>query len=197
MTTLLAPSARSINHEAFVWFACNTLPRKETLAEYLLGQKGLETFCPRRAQYRHRNKADKARRSKVVRYYPQIPSLIFVGFPIAARVIEWQHVTECPMISRIISSNPTHPIPIAPASIGELIRCYDEGRWVAPEHQRHMTTNAEFDVGDKVRMIDGALQDADLRVEEIRGNTARVMGEMFGASRGFDVEVERLVKADG
>ena len=63
-----------------------------------------------------------------------------------------------------------------------------------PDEQRFMRTGAEFQVGDRVRVVEGVLEGHAFSVEQIAWNMAGVFGTWFGAEMGFDVPTQTLEK---
>jgi transcription antitermination factor NusG len=64
----------------------------------------------------------------------------------------------------------------------------------APKEQRHMRTGAEFVAGDKVMVIDGALEGRIVDVKSIRGSSARVLADWMLAAREIEVPTMMLEK---
>ena len=78
--------------------------------------------------------------------------------------------------------------------IGDLMARYGQGLFMAPDEARYMRSRQEFKVGDIVSWAPA--EGMRLKVIEINGRTAKVMGQMFGQTRGFDADVWQLVKRE-
>lgn len=185
------PSRQRIDHLRYDWFPVRVQPGREKLARILMEDRGFVTFCPMEIKWRHCNRQAKARNDKRQIAYPWHPGLVFVGMLAPYR---WHLVVSLPMVRGVIGVRPDSPRRLRPDAVWRLMDRFGEGRFVPPDEQRWMPSGAEFAVGDRVRVVRGAMEGQMFTVEMIRGRMAVLFGRWFGADMGFEAPLSMLAR---
>lgn len=177
---------------ALPWFVLRVQPGAEFLAADRVASLGMLTACPRRIEYR---RAGGRAKRKIPQVYPLLTGYLFAAVP-AAR---WREVTTLRHVHGVIGvdGRPSRVQVEGRGGLVELCRRSAAGAFSAPEYQRAMMTGREFAVGDRVEIV-GAGRGLDGHVVEVaglRGDVARVVMQMLGASREVRVRVDKLVAA--
>lgn len=163
------------------WYALRTPPQKEFIAQELLTQKGLVTYCPTDKRWRRRNRFQK---QKELIGYAMIPRTVFVGFEPGIPL--WFDLFRLPCVSSVIGIN-GEPKRLDNQGMSNLITKYANGIQ-RPKEEQHMQTGKEFSAGELVRIVSGPFEGIVVPVHEIRGREARVFLDLFGAKHEVSVD---------
>lgn len=170
------------------WYALRTPAQKEFIAQEILTQKGLVTYCPTDKRWRRRNRFQK---HKELLSYAMLPRTVFVGFEPGIPL--WFDIFALPAISSVVAIN-GRPMKLDSAGMSNLITNYANGIQ-RPKEEKHMQTGKEFKAGDMVRIMEGPFDGLTVPVHEIRGREARVFLELFGGRHEVSVSTELLEAA--
>lgn len=172
----------------YYWYALRVPPQKEFVAAEILRRKGLATFLPVERLWRRKNKYVK---EKVLRTYALMPRHVFTGF--SKCEVSWFNVFSLPAIQGVVGRNGT-PLQLDEEGMARIMRLYENGI-KAPDEQKWMQTHKEFKAGDMVEIVGGAFDGFKVPVVEIMKSDARVIIELFGASKEVAISTEQLVAA--
>lgn len=174
--------------ERLHWYALRTPAQKEFIAQEILTQKGLVTYCPTDKRWRRRNRFQK---HKELIGYAMLPRTVFVGFE--PGIPPWFDIFALPAVSSVVAIN-GKPMRLDPQGMSNLINNYANGIQ-RPKEEQHMQTGKEFRAGDLVRVSDGPFDGMVVPVHEIRGREARVFLELFGGRHEVAIPAELLEAA--
>jgi transcription antitermination factor NusG len=154
-------------------------------AEEALKRRGYDPFVPVENFFIRKNKYRKHEKTRVKRAL--IPGLVFLhitGDP------NWLAISEVPMILGVLGFN-GEPYRFHPSGIAKLHAISAE--LYQPERARPMPTRRAYEVGDEVVDLLGRF-DFPLKVVEIAGETAKVLGRLFGSDYEMTAQVSQLAK---
>jgi len=118
-----------------------------------------------------------------------MPGYVFLssqGWP-----LEWHQVLGAHFVRRVISLD-RDPIRLRIGEMDELQEREHDGEFIAWSAERHMRTNREFKIGDRVEIVIGPLTGRRAKVVEINDARANVLTEMLGQERFVEVGLEVL-----
>ena len=170
------------------WYALRTPAQKEFVAQEILTQKGLVTYCPTDKRWRKRNRYTK---TKELIGYAMIPRTVFVGFEPGVPL--WFDIFLIPCISSVVGIN-GKPMRLDNKGMSNLITKWANGIQ-RPKEEKHMETGKEFKAGDVVRIVDGPFDGMTVPVTSIRGSEARVFLELFGVQHEVAISTWALEAA--
>lgn len=170
------------------WYALRTPAQKEFVAQEILTQRGLTTYCPTDKRWRKRNRYT---RGKELLSYAMIPRTVFVGFKPGVPL--WFNLFLLPCISSVVGIAGT-PRRLDSAGMANLITKWANGVQ-RPKEEQHMQTGKEFHAGDMVRVLDGPFSGMVVPVHEIRGKEARIFMELFGGQHEVEISTWMLEAA--
>lgn len=174
--------------EGLHWYALRTPAQKEFVAQEILTQKGLTTYCPTDKRWRKRNRYTKG---KELLSYAMIPRTVFVGFEPGIPL--WFNIFALPCISSAVGIN-GEPRRLDSVGMSNLITKWANGIQ-RPKEEQHMQTGKEFHAGDVVRIVDGPFSGMTVPVHEIRGREARIFLGLFGAQHEVEISTWMLEAA--
>jgi transcription antitermination factor NusG len=174
--------------ERLHWYALRTPAQKEFIAQEILTQKGLVTYCPTDKRWRRRNRFQK---QKQLIGYAVIPRTVFVGFEPGIPL--WFDIFALPAISSVVAIN-GKPMRLDSEGMRRLVSVLENGIQ-RPNEEKHMQTGKEFKAGDLVRVVDGPFGGIVVPVHEIRGREARVFLDLFGGNHEVSILTEYLEAA--
>jgi transcription antitermination factor NusG len=174
--------------ERLHWYALRTPAQKEFIAQEILTQKGLVTYCPTDKRWRRRNRFQK---QKQLIGYAVIPRTVFVGFEPGIPL--WLDIFALPAISSVVAIN-GKPMRLDSEGMKRLVSVLANGIQ-RPKEEKHMQTGKEFKAGDLVRVVDGPFDGIVVPVHEIRGKEARVFLDLFGGHHEVSILTEYLEAA--
>lgn len=162
------------------WFAAETLPRSEVLAERHLQRQGFSSFCPRfRKTRRHARRIDEV-------LAPVFPGYVFVRFDRDRD--QWRAINGTLGIRRLVGQSPSHPQPMPTSAIEALLARCEGGiiRSIVPECVP----------GQQVRLMCGPFADQLALVEQLdeRGRV-RVLLNILGGQMSVRVPHGALAPA--
>ena len=176
--------ARLINGEAreamadskLVWYLGFCEPGKEFIAQQVLDRHDIRAYLPLALKWRKVNRYKKAKKRFA---FPAMPGCVFLALESGAE--QWFHLFSCQTtVKRVLA------VRGVPRAIHgqELLGFIDGNRktFSAPREQAHMRSHHEFTVGDKVQIMDGALDGHVVEVSDIRGRQATIVAELFGSA---------------
>lgn len=167
------------------WYAVETKPAAEYVAETEIRRVGIEVFLPQyRREYRHH-------RSKkwIARSFPLFTGYLFVR----AEQLDWGALMTCRGLERdpVLRDADNRPVRIGGTEI-EAIR----ERAEAGEFDDLRTRSAGFRSGERVRISGGALAGMEALVARVKsGRNVALLIEMFGTEVQVSVPVAKLAKA--
>lgn len=170
------------------WYAIRTPAQKEFIAQEILTQQGLVTYCPTDKRWRRRNRYQK---HKELIGYAMIPRTVFVGFEPGIPL--WFDLFNLPCIQSVVGIA-GEPRRLDTNGMKNLITKYRNGIQ-RPTEEKHMLTGKEFKAGDMVRVIEGPFDGMVVPVHEIRGREARIFLDLFSAPHEVSFPVELLEAA--
>lgn len=154
-------------------------------AEEILKLRGYRPFVPVESIFIRKNAFRKHEKTRVKRAL--IPGLVFLHL---APPVNWLALSQVPMVLGVFGLN-GKPYRFPPAAMARLIRMSDDLKM--PDFYRPMPTRRTYDVGDDVMDLLGRF-DTPLKVVEIAGETAKVLGKLFGAEHLMTARVSQLAK---
>lgn len=167
------------------WLIFLTRPQQEHRVAEQLQALGLATFLPVQWLWRRRSRNAKA---KELIPYPLMPRYVLAGLielPPPLLLI-WQRTDA----AKILCTKSGTPLELPPGEVERLRRLSDDFR--PADHERHMRARAEYREGDMVRVVYGALEGHEARVEKITDRHARIMHRLFGRDVASTVPLDML-----
>lgn len=174
--------------ESLHWYALRTPAQKEFIAQEILTQKGLVTYCPTDKRWRKRNRYTK---TKQLIPYSMIPRTVFVGFKPGVPL--WFDLFQLPCVSSVVGIS-GEPKRLDTKGMSNLISKWANGIQ-RPKEEQHMETGKEFKAGDMVRISEGPFDGMTVPVHEIKGREARIFLELFGARHEVTISTAILEAA--
>lgn len=155
------------------------------VAEHILKEADFQVYMPKRYDWRKTNRYSNER-TRVE--YPAMGDWLFVGWP--DHLNRWHDMMALEVVAGVLGSG-GNPLVISERDIIALMA--EMGRRGLPsELQRYMRTDAEFDVGDMVRVSSGSLEGYETEVVEIDGPSALIVMELFGRSVRRRMQISEL-----
>lgn len=183
-------AAMSIAAPDVVWFALFVPSGKEFVVQRSFLSLGWPAFLPHRRKYRRLSRFDKSKR---LLSYAAVPGVVFV--PARQGDWSWVYLLHQTFVRGVLGVG-NRPRAIASERFIEFIDGNaKQGKFDVPAAQRFMRTYEEFDVGDRVRIVEGVFDGHIVDVRTIAGSQARVLVELFGAEREIGVSLDKLEKA--
>ena len=153
--------------------------------ELLLTRAGFEVFLPVKKVWRRKNRFSP---EKQLVSYPLLADWLFVGWPkIQCR---WADLMALDVVVGVMGTG-GEPVQLAHASICDLMREHGDGR-LEPEHYRYMRSHAEFDPGDRARVMAGPLDGTILRVVDISGPSVKGIIAAMGGNIPVEIRADLL-----
>jgi len=165
------------------WYLAETMPTKEIEAQQAMQALGCGSIVPMRTVWRRQ----KHRQAKIKRTMPAFTRHIFIA-PLTLST--WRLIFECELIRGVLSLEGM-PKAIPLLALTEFIDRMAPDM-MPPDAARHMQSRLEFQEGDRVEVLSGALSGYMVDVSEIRGQRATVLAELFGERRAVIVELASL-----
>lgn len=165
------------------WFCIRVEAQKEIAAERILRDNGFNAFCPIEIKLRRANSYSKRREP---RQYAKLIRYLFVAFE-KGKPIPWFSLFRFRMIQAVIGQG---GLPVAIRSI-DMQRVFGMSEAVTP-YRKASNPHRSFMVGENVEIVDGPFVGRFVRVEEIKGDKARIILELFGENRDVMLPLEYL-----
>jgi transcriptional antiterminator RfaH len=163
------------------WYVVHTQPHGERRAVDNLRRQGFDPYLPRyRGRRRHAERVDNVGK-------PLFPRYLFVAMDIAQQ--RWRAIHSTFGVSHLVC-NGDHPLAV-PRGIIEAIRAREDNEgWII------FGTPATLNVGDRVRILDGAFADR-LGIFETMTDEARVtvLLDLLGRHVRIDLPTRSIVAA--
>lgn len=177
---------------ALHWYALQTPPQKEIVAQIILETRGVEAYLPVREEWRRKNKYTK---EKQLRQFPEMPRYVFAGFD--PGFSSWRHwLHRIPVITGVVGlDGEPRRIVFEGDGLAHMMRAYPNSTYVAPKEQKYMHTHQEFSVGDVVEILDGPLAGRELPVVSIRKSSAIFRLIMLGVEQEIALPLDKMVKS--
>lgn len=171
--------------ESLDWYALTVPPQKEFAAQEIMKRRGFTSFCPFESVWRKRSRFTK---EKELRHFPIMPRYLFVGF---SNQPSWYDIFRIPLIVSVVG------LEGKPATLANMPRFVSNFRngLRRPDAEKHMQTHREYKIGDTAIVVEGALVDRLVNVEEITDGHAFFTLEMFGTERRLSVPAAHLAAA--
>jgi transcription termination/antitermination protein NusG len=158
--------------------------------EHLARRAGFEVFLPVRKVWQS---TDRFSKKKELVTYPLLAGWMFVGW--SAFESRWHELMSLGVVVGVMGTG-GRPIRISEADMFRLMRRWGGGV-LSPEFQRYMRRGKEFDLGDSVQVVAGALAGQEVRVVDISGPSARVVVDLLGSKTEVQVRVDYLEGTGG
>lgn len=100
---------KKFNDDELHWYALDVVRQKEYVAGHIFSKRGWMTFIPTSTKFRKKNRYTKG---KLEVAHPEIPGVVFVGFPTAP---DWFSVMRLHLVNGVLSVD-DHPRRIDTAS---------------------------------------------------------------------------------
>lgn len=171
-----------------IWYVIRVKPGQEFSTTVLINRMGFRPFTP--IESRYRASSGRARRNgKVLTDYPIAPGYLFVGF---RQVIPpWLTLFQSSAVLGVVGCD-GKPSRVSLPVICEWIDKVAQKHFTAPDCQKWMQTRKEYGVGDVCEIAEGPFEGQRVRVDDISGNAAKVMIEIFGGKTRVDIRLDRL-----
>lgn len=167
-----------------IWYAFRVPPQKEFVAQTILTRRGFTAVVPSEVRFLRRSRSSRKTRertSPLLHGYVLIP---FEGEP------QWHHLFNLGIIQSVVGFGGV-PAQIRPDAIDAILKL---SRIPVP-HRSSVNTRRSLAIGDCATLNGRGFQNYPVRVEEIKGEAAKVMLEMFGATREVFVSLSELEAA--
>jgi transcription antitermination factor NusG len=143
--------------------------------ELILRRAGFEVFLPVRQEWRRKNRYSP---DKHLVSFPAMADWLFVGWPVGQD--RWHELMDIDVVQGVAGYG-GRPLRIGTGAMAKLFRTF-AGGLVAPDNQKFMRSNWEYNEGDRVRVACGVLDGQEVEVIGVDGGQARVMIRFFGGS---------------
>jgi transcriptional antiterminator RfaH len=163
------------------WYVVQSQPNAERKAIAHLERQGFVTYLPRYLKRRRH-----ARRVEIVSA-PLFPRYLFVGIDLGAQ--RWRSIFSTVGVSRLVC-NGDAPTPIADQVIDMLRAREDAEGYVRLENR------ANFQAGDRIRVLDGAFADCLGLYEGMRdSDRVAILLDLLGRKVRVTVDLESVAAA--
>jgi transcriptional antiterminator RfaH len=163
------------------WYVVQSQPSAERKAMMHLERQGFSTYLPRYLKRRRH-----ARKVEIVPA-PLFPRYLFVAIDLTAQ--RWRSIFSTVGVSRLVC-NGDMPTPISDHVLETLRKREDAGGYVRLEHRPN------FNVGDRIRVLDGAFADCLGLYEGMRdSDRVAILLDLLGRKVRVTVDVERVAAA--
>lgn len=169
------------NRQQMVWRAFRVEPQTEFIAARMLAQRRYKVKVPVELRLRRKSRYCKSKRRSA---YPFLIGYVFVRLPEAGSL---DGVLDVDCVKSPVRFG-LSPIVVPDMAMRIM-------QMLAKQNNPHRTstnTRMSFVVGDTVEVAEGPFQGWSGKVEEIRGEKARLVFQMFGAARDIDIPCEQL-----
>ena len=182
-------TAKTLMHDPdFVWFVMFTMAGKEFIAQKMLTRFGLVNYLPLHRKWRRVNRTTKEKRRFA---YPALSGCLFVAAP--KWWADWDRLFDLTPIYGVLGIS-GRAIRFEGIDLHDFLEI-NKSKFEVPDEQRHMRTHHEFEVGDQVLVVDGALDGRVYEVEDIEGPNAKILIKFLGKTQYVDVALDKLEKA--
>jgi transcription termination/antitermination protein NusG len=154
--------------------------------ELLLRRAGFDVFLPVRQEWRH---VSRFNAEKQLVAFPLFADWVFVGW--SKSECRWADLMALNVVSGVMGTGGA-PVQIKTDVMDDLVRKRGDGRR-APSRMRHMASNAEYDVGQKVRATAGPLEGSVMQVVEIGGRSTKAVMDLIGGSIAVEIRADLVV----
>lgn len=172
---VLAPRKHPLLPTDYQWLVLTVPPTKERLAENMLSGAGLTIFLP--TEMRMRRVSRRAKRREL-REYPTLPGYLFLGI---RDFIPWYDIHRYTIIQTILGLNGS-PICLEEEAMLKMLGAIAEKN--APPRQ--------IAVGDHCRVLSGPFVNHRVRIEEIKGESVKIIISLFGGETPAQIHIEKL-----
>lgn len=171
----------------FDWLAFRVHPGKEYLTEYHLSRMGRTVFIPVESKAR---RVSRHAKRLVKKEMPILARYIFIGF-IPGEPKRWQEVCRFSLIQGVLAvwenDSLLHPVLVTENQMNLLL-----GDMAATARTN---PRRSYGVGDLVRIAIGPFAGHTSKVDEIKGQKARVTLHILGSERGIEMPLAALEAA--
>lgn len=175
------------------WFLVRVPSGKELAAERILDDAGLIVFVPTETRFRRANRY--AKRKREIRF-PLAPGYLLTGFAPVARMdlYPWADLFRYRIVTGVVGHE-GRPLAVPFCQVRRLLVRHHAGEFMAPRMQEFMRSGHEFAQGDRVEVLEGPFEGHIAEVRTIKGKTAQMVLNIFGAKRLIEVPVDALGRA--
>lgn len=182
-------TARSrMQNDGVVWYVVFVMTGKEYLTQRMLSNWGASVYLPLCRKWRRLNRYT---RDKTKIAYPAVAGSLFVGFERGQE--RWFDIFRS--ISSVYGVLGIDGRPVT-VDGGRLETFIQENRFrfnVAGEEQ-FMRTYHEFQIGDRVQIVDGPFDGHIVDVKDIKGRNAYILIDLFGTTQDVAISLDKLEK---
>lgn len=155
-------------------------------AEEILLRYGYAPFIPTESIFIRHNAFHSGMKKRVRRAL--IPSMVFLNLSAG---VNWFHLLNVPMVTGVFGINGV-PRRFRENEIARLEAMSESLR--QPDYYRPMPTRRGYKVGDLVIDLGGRLPDFPMEVVEIKGETAKLLANLFGGYVEVEARTANLAK---
>ena len=187
--SFISPALPVATIRSLHWYALRVAPRKEFVAQMLLADRAILTYCPSDRRWRKTNKFTKR---KELLSYALLPSYVFAGFE--KRTPPWLDVFAVPTVQSVVGFEGA-PMELPIEAVERLMGKFKNGIQ-RPIEERFMRTHHEFKAGQSVKVANGGPFDGwTVPVHEVKGAEATIFLDLFGSRREIVIGTEFLEAA--
>jgi transcription antitermination factor NusG len=182
----VAPGALALRHPVPMRERANVYRPLGFPIEEIMHRRGLEPFIPSENLWIRANKFRKHEKRRVRRAI--LPGMVFLK---VRHPVPWAALCAIPMVTGIFGIYGS-PYPFHPTGIARLAAI--SATLYQPERARPMPTRRTYEVGDDVLDLLGRFEGVPLKVVDISGERAKVLGKLFGSEFEMSANVSDLAK---
>ena len=176
------------------WFALRVISQRETMVQKILRYDGLKAFVKTEQRLRRKTKRDAVRKPVP---FCAASGYVFVGLPvIPTRGTDdhnpWRLVRKLHLIRSVVSLD-GQPVQLDPEALGAFLG-YDD--FDTPDYFKFFRTGqAEFQIGDRVRISSPAFDGFELPVKDIQRGECIFDLVMLGRQSEIRIPIEHCYRA--
>lgn len=182
-------AVRAMHDDALGWYLGFCQPGREFIGQSLIDEAGYPAYLPMVMRWRKTNRYVKQKKRFA---FPVMPGCVFIGMQRGME--QWFNFFECQRVVKRVMGVSGVPRALS----GREILGFIDGnhRHFSPHKaEQFMRSNHEFAEGDKVQIMDGAMDGHIVDVTEIKGKKAKIITELFGCRHEAFIGLDKLEKA--
>jgi len=179
------------------WCALECLGGAEFALDQALREKGFKTWAPAKQVWRN---ASRYSRARVAVERPIVSNYLFLAVALGVPIwhaADWHELFRHRQIFGVVMRGGA-PALAQKAAIDRMVALAKGRAFSASIERRDMVAGGEFEIGDKVRFIDGPFEGQEMRAEGIRTvrgrAVVRLFSEIFPTSK-IETDVANVVNA--
>ncbi|RDD69223.1 transcription termination/antitermination protein NusG [Paracoccus versutus] len=170
---------------AVAWYGFQTPPQKEASAKAWLVHRGVEAWYPSEIRHRRIPKGKRKFAEYEARLVPRYIFARFTGHP------QWGVLQGCKWLSRVIGVN-GNPLPVSDETMALMAQVPERLEVIRQREAEKRIIRR----GDRVEIIDGAMQGWIVDISAVHAGVARFMIPLLG-EREAEIGIDRLRKLAG